>query len=115
VNYTPRQLQIMGIIRDHIAETGLSPTLGEIGSRLGTHRVTVHQHIAELVRKGAIEKLPQRSRSIVVKDPDFLGKSGYHNLKEHVAHTGATVEMREEGRAIVVLCHCGDEIIVERK
>ena len=25
------------------------------------HRVTVHQHIAALVKKGAIRKLPQRS------------------------------------------------------
>jgi repressor LexA len=72
VNYTPKQLQIMRFIRDYRREHDTSPTLEEIGQSLGVHRVTVHQHVAALVKKGAIRKLPQRSRSIEILDADYL-------------------------------------------
>ena len=72
MNYTPKQLQIMKFIRDYRRENATSPTLEEIGRSLGVHRVTVHQHVAALVKKGAIRKLPQRSRSIEILDRDYL-------------------------------------------
>ena len=72
MNYTPKQLQIMKFIRDYRRENHTSPTLEEIGVSLGVHRVTVHQHVAALVKKGAIRKLPQRSRSIEILDREYL-------------------------------------------
>jgi len=72
MNYTPKQLQIMSFIRDYRSTNQTSPTLEEIGNSLGVHRVTVHQHVAALVKKGAIRKLPQRSRSIEILDRDYL-------------------------------------------
>lgn len=72
MNYTPKQLQIMNFIRDYRRERDTSPTLEEIGASLGVHRVTVHQHVAALVKKGAIRKLPQRSRSIEILDRNYL-------------------------------------------
>ena len=72
MNYTPKQLQIMKFIRDYRREHTTSPTLEEIGQSLGVHRVTVHQHVAALVKKGAIRKLPQRSRSIEILDRDYM-------------------------------------------
>ncbi len=75
MNYTPKQLQIMSFIRDYRREKGTAPTLEEIGRSLGIHRVTVHQHVGALVKKGAVKKLPQRSRSIEILDQDFLPKS----------------------------------------
>ena len=72
MNYTPKQLQIMKFIRDYRRDNQTSPTLEEIGHSLGVHRVTVHQHVAALVKKGAIRKLPQRSRSIEILDKDYL-------------------------------------------
>ena len=72
MNYTPKQLQIMSFIRDYRLSHNTSPTLEEIGNSLGVHRVTVHQHVAALVKKGAIRKLPQRSRSIEILDRDYL-------------------------------------------
>jgi repressor LexA len=72
MNYTPKQLEIMKFIRDYRMEHDTSPTLEEIGQSLGVHRVTVHQHVAALVKKGAIRKLPQRSRSIEILDRDYL-------------------------------------------
>jgi repressor LexA len=72
MNYTPKQLQIMNFIREYRRKNHTSPTLEEIGNSLGVHRVTVHQHVAALVKKGAIRKLPQRSRSIEILDKDYL-------------------------------------------
>jgi repressor LexA len=72
MNYTPKQLQIMKFIQTYRRENDTSPTLEEIGHSLGVHRVTVHQHVAALVKKGAIRKLPQRSRSIEILDPAYL-------------------------------------------
>ena len=72
MNYTPKQLQIMKFIWDYRRDNHTSPTLEEIGHSLGVHRVTVHQHVAALVKKGAIRKLPQRSRSIEILDKDYL-------------------------------------------
>ncbi len=72
MNYTPKQLQIMNYIRDYRREHDTSPTLEEIGQWMGVHRVTVHQHIAALEKKGAIRKLPQRSRSIEILDRQYL-------------------------------------------
>lgn len=115
MNYTPKQREIMAVIRDHLATTGTVPTLEEIGTHLGIHRVTVHQHVEALVHKGALRKLPQRSRSIEIVDPEFLKPSGFQNLVEHASHNGASIEMREDGAAVVVRCNCGDEIICERK
>ena len=74
MNYTPKQLQIMRFIRDYRRDHDTSPTLEEIGNSLGVHRVTVHQHVAALVKKGAIRKLPQRSRSIEILDKNYLPK-----------------------------------------
>lgn len=75
MNYTPKQLQIMRFLRDYQLEHGTCPTLEEIGQALGVHRVTVHQHVAALDKKGAIRKLAQRSRSIEITDPDYLPRS----------------------------------------
>ncbi len=72
MNYTPKQLQIMNFIREYRKKNHTSPTLEEIGHSLGVHRVTVHQHVAALVKKGAIRKLPQRSRSIEILDKEYL-------------------------------------------
>src|SRR5947207_14697398 len=75
MNYTPKQLQIMKFIQEYRRSTGTSPTLEEIGQSLGIHRVTVHQHVGALVKKGAVQKLPQRSRSIEILDRDFLPRA----------------------------------------
>ena len=60
MNYTPKQLQIMSFIQDYRRTKGTAPTLEEIGQSLGIHRVTVHQHVGALVKKGAVQKLAQR-------------------------------------------------------
>ena len=94
MNYTPKQLQIMKFIRDYRKDHDTSPTLEEIGQSLGVHRVTVHQHVSALVKKGAIRKLPQRSRSIEILDRDYLPQQTVKLLGRIAA--GRPIEAVEE-------------------
>jgi repressor LexA len=62
---TPRQSQIMGLIRRHIQETGFPPTRAEIARALGFRSVNAAEdHLRALARRGTIELLPGTSRGI---------------------------------------------------
>jgi len=63
VNLTTRQHQIVKYIWKYRKRNGLAPTLAEIAAELGISKVTVHEHIAQLEQKGALEKEPFLSRS----------------------------------------------------
>lgn len=62
---TPRQGEVLALIREHIAETGRPPTRAEIARRLGFRSVNAAEaHLQALARKGAIELIPGTSRGI---------------------------------------------------
>jgi repressor LexA len=62
---TPRQSEILELIREHIARTGLPPTRAEIARRLGFRSANAaEEHLQALARKGAIELIPGASRGI---------------------------------------------------
>ncbi len=63
MNLTARQHEIIKFIWKYRKRRGLAPTLAEIASELGISKVTVHEHIAQLEKKGALEKEPFLSRS----------------------------------------------------
>ena len=63
MNLTSRQHQIVKYIWKYRKRKGLAPTLAEIAGELGISKVTVHEHIAQLEKKGALEKEPFLSRS----------------------------------------------------
>ena len=48
---TPRQLEILRLIRDFRASHGYSPTMQEIGDHLHLTKVTVFEHVGALERK----------------------------------------------------------------
>lgn len=100
MNYTPKQLQIMSFIQDYRRTKGTAPTLEEIGQSLGIHRVTVHQHVGALVKKGAVQKLAQRSRSIEILDRDFLPRPTFPLLGSIAA--GRPIEAVEEGEQFTI-------------
>ncbi|MCO5164881.1 MAG: transcriptional repressor LexA [Planctomycetes bacterium] len=63
MNLTARQHEIIKFIWKYRKRRGLAPTLAEIATELGISKVTVHEHIAQLEKKGALEKEPFLSRS----------------------------------------------------
>ena len=65
MSLTPRQAEILDLIRRHLAETGFPPTRAEIARRLGFRSANAaEEHLRALARKGAIELLPGTSRGI---------------------------------------------------
>ena len=66
---TPRQKQILEMIQDFIAETGMPPTRAEIARQLGFKSANAAEdHLRALQRKGVLDLLPGASRGIQLKD-----------------------------------------------
>ncbi|MDJ0711924.1 MAG: transcriptional repressor LexA [Woeseiaceae bacterium] len=66
---TPRQKQILEMIQDFIAETGMPPTRAEIARQLGFKSANAaEEHLRALQKKGVLELLPGASRGIQLKD-----------------------------------------------
>ena len=73
MSLTPRQAEILELIRRHLAETGFPPTRTEIARRLGFRSANAaEEHLRALARKGAIELLPGTSRGIRLVAGDNL-------------------------------------------
>ena len=65
---TPRQQEILALIREHIADTGFPPTRAEIAQRLGFRSPNAaEEHLKALSRKGVIELTAGASRGIRLK------------------------------------------------
>lgn len=66
---TPRQQQILELIRTHIDDTGYPPTRAEIARILGFKSANAaEEHLKALARKGAIEMVAGASRGIRLPD-----------------------------------------------
>lgn len=66
---TPRQKQILAMIQDFIAESGMPPTRAEIARELGFRSANAaEEHLRALQRKGVLELIPGTSRGIQLKD-----------------------------------------------
>jgi SOS-response transcriptional repressor LexA len=64
---TPRQEEVLDVIRRSIAERGFPPTLREIGAELGFTSINAaHDHLCALERKGYIRRDGLKSRAIVL-------------------------------------------------
>jgi len=66
---TPRQLEILNLIKKHLDQTGYPPTRAEIAETLGFKSANAAEdHLRALARKGVIEMVPGASRGIRVPD-----------------------------------------------
>ena len=66
---TPRQTQILEMIQEFIANTGMPPTRAEIASELGFKSANAaEEHLRALAKKGVLELVPGASRVIQLKD-----------------------------------------------
>lgn len=74
---TGKQLAVLRFIRDYREQNSISPTLEEIAKNFGISKITVHEHLSHLERKGAIYRLRARARGIqVLHDPDSAEAKG---------------------------------------
>ncbi len=66
---TPRQKQILEMIQEFIAASGMPPTRAEIAAALGFKSANAaEEHLRALQRKGVLDLLPGASRGIQLKD-----------------------------------------------
>lgn len=64
---TARQAEILEVIRNHVAETGMPPSRPELAKILGIASTNgVFKHLDALAKKGAIELIPNAARGIRV-------------------------------------------------
>ena len=66
---TPRQSQILEMIQEFIAETGMPPTRADIAQELGFKSANAaEEHLRALQKKGVLDLIPGASRGIQLKD-----------------------------------------------
>jgi repressor LexA len=68
INLTPKQRQILLLIRDWRIRHGYSPTMQELGDALDVSKVTVFEHVEALIEKGALRRDRNRARSLELTD-----------------------------------------------
>lgn len=75
VHLTRRQREILDFIEGFSRRNGYSPSLREIAGHLGVSAVsTVHEHVDNLMKKGALRKSWNRARSVELSgDPGPVG------------------------------------------
>merc|ERR1712093_536672 len=67
---TPRQQEVLELIKTTMQETGMPPTRAEIARQLGFRSANAaEEHLKALARKGVIEILPGTSRGIKLNIP----------------------------------------------
>ncbi len=63
---TPRQLEILTMIRDARRSLGYSPTLQELADQLGISKITVFEHVEALLKKGLLTRQANKARSLAL-------------------------------------------------
>ncbi|MEH6454370.1 MAG: transcriptional repressor LexA [Psychromonas sp.] len=95
---TKRQNEVLDVIKDQIAKTGMPPTRVELAKILGFRSANAaEEHLKALARKGAIEILSGTSRGIRI--------IGEHKNNEKVV---------EEGLPLVGLVAAGEPILAQQ-
>ena len=65
---TPRQAEILAVIREYVAENGMPPSRPELARLLGIASTNgVFKHLDALARKGVLELVPNAARGIRLK------------------------------------------------
>ncbi len=61
---TPRQLEVLALVRDGRRINGYSPTLQEIADELGISKITVFEHVEALIGKRLLTRRSNKARSL---------------------------------------------------
>jgi repressor LexA len=65
---TPKQLKIVQLVRDWRVRYGYAPTMQELADELEVSKVTIFEHIDTLVKKQALVREANKSRSLAIAD-----------------------------------------------
>jgi len=68
---TPKQAEILKVIKDNLRHKGYPPSVREIGQAVGlSSSSTVHGYLRKLEKKGYLRRDPTKPRAIEVLDPE---------------------------------------------
>lgn len=68
---TEKQIRVLRYFRDYRRDKGIAPTLDEAAHALGVSKITIHEHLNQLTRKGAIHRDRAKARAVaILHDPD---------------------------------------------
>lgn len=68
---TEKQIRVLRYFRDYRQEHGIAPTLEEAAQALGVSKITIHEHLNQLSKKGAIHRDRAKARAVAILfDPD---------------------------------------------
>ena len=71
INLTAKQIGVLRFFRDYRRRNGIAPTLEEAAEELGVSKITVYEHLNQLIKKGAVRRDKARARSVTILfDPD---------------------------------------------
>jgi len=99
---TPRQRQILELIREFAAEHGYPPTRGEIARQLGFRSANAaEQHLRALARKGALQLEAGASRGIRLPPEQGLEPAGLPVVGRVAAGSPMLAEQHIEGHCPV--------------
>jgi repressor LexA len=85
---TPRQLQILRLIKEYRRSYGCSPTLQELAQKLKLSKVTVFEHVQALVQKDVLLRMPNKARSLTI-NPVFKLPSPARSTQPGPSDTGS--------------------------
>jgi repressor LexA len=68
MNLTPKQLEVLELIKLSRIKNGYSPTMQELARELGVSKVTVFERVEALIRKGALHREANKARSLSIAD-----------------------------------------------
>ena len=81
---TKRQLEILELIRRHIAQTGFPPTRAEIARALGFRSPNAaEEHLKAMARKGVLEIVSGASRGIRISNSAPIQESEHSEHSQH--------------------------------
>lgn len=68
---TEKQIRVLRYFRDYRQEHSIAPTLEEAAQALGVSKITIHEHLNQLAKKGAIHRDRAKARAVAILfDPD---------------------------------------------
>lgn len=97
---TEKQIRVLRYFRDYRQEHSIAPTLEEAAQALGVSKITIHEHLNQLSKKGAIHRDRAKARAVAILfDPDAPEDTG----SEDAIPTLPLVGMIAAGRPIEAL------------
>jgi repressor LexA len=94
---TAKQLRVLRYFRDYRRQHGVSPTLEEAADHLEVSKITVYEHLNQLVHKGAVRRDRAKARAVeILYDPDGDAAPPAVRVLGTIA-AGRPIEAVEEG------------------